>query len=86
MRLHSKQAEKNVEKKIQDILKVSGITREEYNEALGIANKMKSSGKTGILVATTLFVVGPSERIAIARPSVQIPRVPYVVVAQVQPR
>ena len=46
MGLHSKQAEKNVEKKIQEILRESRMTREEHNGALNVAKGMKGIGKT----------------------------------------
>ena len=84
MGLYSKQDEKNVENKIQDIPKESSMTREEYNESLNIFEKTKSNGQTKLLVATPLIVVGPLEGITIVGPSTQVPSVPYVVVAQVQ--
>ena len=44
MGLYSKEAEKKVEKKIQEILKESGMSREEYNEALNVPKSMRNIG------------------------------------------
>ena len=84
MGLCSKEAKKKVEKKIQEILKESGMSREEYNEVLNVAKGFRSIGQSELLVPTPLVVATPKEEVTIVGASTHIPSTPYDVVSQVQ--
>ena len=74
-----KDTKKKVDKLIESILKKSGMSRKEFGEVKGIAMDMKASGKTKILTLTPIVVARPE--VTVAQLSVQVPNVPYVVVA-----
>ena len=75
----AKDSKKKVEKVIDSILKELGMKRNEFDEVKGIPMEMKASGQSKILTPTSIVVVGPE--VTVAQPSVQVPNVPYVVVA-----
>ena len=81
-KLHGKEIKKSVEKKIDSILKESGMTRKEFNEIKCIEPKMKDNGKSKVIVTTPIDVATPSEGVTIAKSSVQVP---YAAIVQVQP-
>lgn len=71
-----------MEKKIDSILKESGMTHEEFNEIKGITLAMKESGKLEVIETIHIVVAAPLVGVTITQPSVQEP---YAVVVQVQP-
>ena len=81
--LHSKEIKKNVEKKIESILKESGMTRKEFNEIKGIALEMKANGKTKVLVAIPIANATPSVELRVVGTTSHISTTPYAIVLQV---
>ena len=65
-----KERKKNVEKKIDSILKESSMTRDEFSQLKGIAMEMNASGQSEVIATTPIIVVAPFKGVTIAQPCV----------------